>query len=106
MFERYTEKARRAVFLARYEASEFGSPEIDSEHLPWGLLLGENKPLRPWIPNAPPETIRKWIDAQTTRNPSFSSSIDLPLGHSVRKTSKVVLDEADRRAHRPIGTEH
>jgi ATP-dependent Clp protease ATP-binding subunit ClpC len=38
MFERYTEKARRAIFFARYEASQFGSPYIESEHLLLGLL--------------------------------------------------------------------
>jgi ATP-dependent Clp protease ATP-binding subunit ClpC len=26
MFERYTEKARRVIFFARYEAAQFGSP--------------------------------------------------------------------------------
>ena len=36
MFERYTETARRVVFFARYEASQFGSPEITPEH----ILLG------------------------------------------------------------------
>ena len=30
MFERYTEKARRAIFYARYEASEFGTPFIET----------------------------------------------------------------------------
>ena len=38
MFERYTEKARRSIFFARYEASQFGSPVIDTEHLLLGLL--------------------------------------------------------------------
>jgi ATP-dependent Clp protease ATP-binding subunit ClpC len=38
MFERYTEKARRAIFFGRYEASEFGSPYIETEHLLLGLL--------------------------------------------------------------------
>ena len=33
MFERYTEKARRVIFFARYEASQFGSPCIETEHL-------------------------------------------------------------------------
>jgi len=33
MFERYTEKARRVIFFARYEASQFGSPYIETEHL-------------------------------------------------------------------------
>ena len=38
MFERYTEKARRVIFFARYEASQFGSPDIETEHLLLGVL--------------------------------------------------------------------
>src|SRR5207302_765294 len=41
MFERYTEKARRVIFFARYEASQFGSPCIETEHLLLGLLREE-----------------------------------------------------------------
>lgn len=37
-FGRYTEKARKVIFYARYEASEFGSAYIESEHLLLGLL--------------------------------------------------------------------
>lgn len=38
MFERYTETARRTIFFARYEASQFGSACIETEHLLLGLL--------------------------------------------------------------------
>src|SRR5713226_1748961 len=38
MFERYTETARRVICFARYEASQFGSPYIETEHLLMGLL--------------------------------------------------------------------
>lgn len=38
MFERYTEKARRVIFFARYAASQFGSPYIETEHLLLGLI--------------------------------------------------------------------
>jgi ATP-dependent Clp protease ATP-binding subunit ClpC len=31
MFERYTERARRVIFFARYEASQYGSPYIETE---------------------------------------------------------------------------
>ena len=37
MFERFTEKARRVIFFARFEASQYGSPYIESEHLLLGL---------------------------------------------------------------------
>jgi ATP-dependent Clp protease ATP-binding subunit ClpC len=38
MFERYTEPTRRAIFFARYEASQFGSPYIELGHLLLGCL--------------------------------------------------------------------
>ena len=38
MFERYTETARRALFLAHGEASQRGSSSIESEHLLLGLI--------------------------------------------------------------------
>jgi len=35
-FQRYTDKARQALFFARYEASQLGSRTIEPEH----VLLG------------------------------------------------------------------
>jgi len=37
MFERYTEKARRLIFFGRFEASQFGGPFMETEHLLLGL---------------------------------------------------------------------
>ena len=38
MFERFTERARRVLFFARFEASQLGSISIESEHLLLGLI--------------------------------------------------------------------
>src|SRR6266851_2319194 len=38
MFEKYNEKARRALFFARYESSKLGSKVIESEHILLGVL--------------------------------------------------------------------
>ena len=38
MFERFTERARRVLFFARFEASQLGSSVIESEHLLLGLV--------------------------------------------------------------------
>src|SRR4051794_1050016 len=38
MFEQFTERARRGVFFANYEASQAGSPCIYSDHLLLGIL--------------------------------------------------------------------
>ncbi len=68
MFERYTEKARRVIFFARYEASQFGSPYIETEHLLLGLLR-EDKALtnRFLRSHASVESIRKQIEGAHDR---------------------------------------
>ena len=38
MFERYTERARRVIFFARYEASQLGAHSIQTEHVLLGLI--------------------------------------------------------------------
>jgi ATP-dependent Clp protease ATP-binding subunit ClpC len=44
MFERYTEKARRVIFFARYEASQRGAHHIEPPHL-FLAILREDKVL-------------------------------------------------------------
>ena len=80
MFELYTEKARRVIFFARYEASQYGSPYIETEHLLLGLLR-ENKAVANWFlrSQANIESIRKQIEAQMTVREKVSTSVDLPL---------------------------
>jgi len=72
MFERYTEKARRVIFFARYEASQFGSPYIETEHLLLGLLR-EDKALtnRFLRSHASVESIRKQIEATPPSGKKF-----------------------------------
>src|ERR1700721_2330376 len=67
VFERYTEKARRVIFFARYEASQYGSPYIETEHLLLGLLR-EDKALanRFLRTHGSIESIRKEIEARIT----------------------------------------
>ncbi|MGB8988997.1 MAG: Clp protease N-terminal domain-containing protein [Candidatus Sulfotelmatobacter sp.] len=105
MFERYTEKARRVIFFGRYEASQFGSPVIDTEHLLLGLLR-ENKALYRWLPKTDLETIRKRVDENSSKLPPTSTAVDLPLSETAKQVLKYAAEEADRLAHRHIGTEH
>src|ERR1700676_423656 len=80
VFERYTEKARRVIFFARYEASQYGSPYIETEHLLLGLLR-EDRTLAKWFPresNVEPE-IRTEIEGQITQRERISTSVEVPL---------------------------
>ncbi|MCC7155604.1 MAG: ATP-dependent Clp protease ATP-binding subunit [Bryobacterales bacterium] len=107
MFERYTEKARRVIFFARYEASQFGSPYIETEHLLLGLLR-EDKALanRFLRSQAAIESIRKQIEAQTTVREKVSTSVELPLSHECKRVLAYAAEEAERLNHKHIGTEH
>src|ERR1700710_2319715 len=107
MFERYTEKARRVIFFARYEASQFGSPYIETEHLLLGLLR-EDKALanRFLRSHAAIESIRKQIEAHTTVREKVSTSVDLPLSNECKRVLAYAAEEAERLSHKHIGTEH
>ena len=107
MFERYTEKARRVIFFARYEASQFGSPYIETEHLLLGLLR-EDKALtnRFLRSHASVESIRKQIEGRTTIREKVSTSVDLPLSNECKRVLAYAAEEAERLSHRHIGTEH
>ncbi len=107
MFERYTEKARRVIFFARYEASQFGSPYIETEHLLLGLLR-EDKALtnRFLRSHASVESIRKQIEGHTTIREKVSTSVDLPLSNECKRVLAFAAEEAERLSHKHIGTEH
>src|ERR1051325_11237420 len=107
MFERYTEKARRTIFFGRYEASQFGSPYIETEHLLLGLLR-EDKSLaqRFFHSHADVESIRKQIEAHTVAAEKVSTSVDLPLSHECRRVLAYGAEEAQRLRHEHIDTAH
>ncbi len=108
MFERYTEKARRVIFFARYEASQFGAPAIEPEHLLLGLMR-EDKTLTGRIfPRAQVsiESIRKEIEGRTLLREKISTSVELPLAPETKRVLAYAHEESDRLQHRHIGTEH
>jgi hypothetical protein len=107
MFERYTEKARRTIFFARYEASQFGSPYIETEHLLLGLLR-EDKTLAILFlrSHAAVESIRKQIEGHTAPREKTATSVDLPLSHECRRVLAFGAEESERLNHKHIGTDH
>src|SRR5947207_9301882 len=107
MFERYTEKARRVIFFARYEASQFGSPYIETEHLLNILLLEDNAQTNRFLRStASVESIRKQIEGHTNIREKVSTSVDLPLSNECKRVLAYAAEEAERLSHKHIGTEH
>src|SRR5436190_673321 len=95
MFEKYTEPARRTVFFARYEASQFGSPSIETEHLLLGIIREDAALLMRLLGSREKvESLRAQIEKHCPRSESSSTSVDLPLSAE----SKHVLGHAAKEA--------
>jgi len=107
VFERYTEKARRVIFFARYEASQYGSPYIETEHLLLGLMR-EDKALanRFLRSHGSIESIRKEIEQRITIRERISTSVEVPLSQESKRILNFATEEAERLGHRHVGTEH
>ena len=108
MFERYTERARRVIFFARYEASQLGSNSIETEHLLLGLIR-EGKGLTSRIfskSHLSMETIRKEIEGRALYREKVSTSVDIPLSAESKRVLGFASEEAERMLHNYIGTEH
>ena len=104
MFERYTERARRALFFARYEASEFGSMAIETEHVLLGLLRETHLCGR--ILRERGVSYASVSDALKASGKKFPTSVEIPFTEATKKALQAAAAEADRLLHSYIGTEH
>jgi ATP-dependent Clp protease ATP-binding subunit ClpC len=108
MFERYTERARRVLFFARYEATQMGSTSIETEHLLLGLIR-EGKGLTSRIfarSHLSLDSIRKEIEGRTVFREKVSTSVEIPFSSDTKRVLQFAAEEADRLLHTYIGTEH
>src|ERR1700736_5781627 len=107
MFEKYTEAARKALFVARYEASQFGSEYIETEHLLLSILRTDG-PLALRLLKGPEkiEFIREQIEKQFSRREGVPTSVDLPLSHECKRVLAYGAEEAERLNQKHIAAEH
>jgi ATP-dependent Clp protease ATP-binding subunit ClpC len=109
MFERFTEKARRAVFFARYEASQHGTPYIETPSLLLGILK-ENRELMARLLRTGTEEYPQLIADVEALFPKFSgkisTSVDLPLSRVAKLALNCAAEEAGRRHHKAIDPLH
>lgn len=107
MFDKYTEKARRVIFFARYEASQFGSPSIESEHLLLGILREDKGLIHQYLrSDTSIEDIRNRIEGHSGKRKPIPTNQDLPLSKEARRVLGYADEEAQELASLTIGTEH
>ena len=108
MFERYTEKARRVIFFARYEASQVGALQIEAEHILLGLIREDKTISNRFFHRAQAsvEAIRKDVESRIVLRPRHPQTIDLPLSLEAKRVLAFSAEESERLGNRHIGTEH
>src|SRR5215475_2158764 len=107
MFERYTERARRVIFFARYEASQFGGTTIETEHFLLGILREDRNVIKRHTADQVTEkAVADDLVSRVTVRERVPGSIDLPLSNACKRILAYAAEEAERLNHRYIGVEH
>src|SRR5262245_27382032 len=98
MFERYTEKARRTIFFARYEASETASTAIEPGHILLGMMREDRALAKALLANEESflNSIRHELSALAGFREPVPHSIDMPLS----SRAKNVLMQAAQASER------
>jgi len=107
-FERFTPKARQALFCSRYEASQCGSVTIEPEH----ILLGVVRAGESWKPRLFERAGLSLAGARAEVAPRMRireplpSSVEIPFSDSTKLVLRAANEEADRLVHDNVGIGH
>lgn len=103
-FNRYTEPVRRAIFSARYEASRYGSEEVnDVQLLPGVLKADQALASRLEGFGFTDATIRGQL---VPTGKTVATSVDLPLSSLAKQVLMFSTEEADRAGATKIKPSH
>ncbi|MBU1912509.1 MAG: ATP-dependent Clp protease ATP-binding subunit [Candidatus Omnitrophica bacterium] len=108
MFNRFTERARKVILLAKEEAKRFNHDYIGTEHILLGLIReGEGVAavvLQKMGLNL--QQIRMEIEKIVKPGPPMVVSGDIPFTPTAKKVIELSSEEARSLGHNYIGTEH
>jgi len=108
MFNRFTERARKVILLAKEEAKRFNHDYIGTEHVLLGLVReGEGVAAAVLASfGLSSDKIRIEVEKLVQPGPSTVVSGDLPFTPKAKKVIELAMDEARMLGHNYIGTEH
>jgi ATP-dependent Clp protease ATP-binding subunit ClpC len=108
MFNRFTERARKVILLAREEAKRFNHDYIGTEHILLGLIR-EGEGVAAVVlqkMGLSPDKIRLEIEQLVQPGPATVVSGDIPFTPKAKKVIELAMEEARTLGHNYIGTEH
>ncbi len=108
MFDRFTERARKVILLAKEEAKRFNHDYIGTEHILLGLIKEGEGVAAAVLQNLGLnlDMIRLEVEKLVQPGPSTVTSGDIPFTPKAKKVIELAMDEAKSLGHNYIGTEH
>ena len=107
-FDRFTAKARQALFFSRYEASQLGSPMIEPEHILLGVVRAGQDLENDVLARAGLSLVaaRAGVAPATQVREPLDSSVVIPFSNVTTLVLRAARAEADRLVHPRVGLAH
>ena len=107
-FSNFTQRAKRAVQLARREADRFNHPYVGTEHLLLGIIaLGEGVAVNVLERlGVSLESVRREVEKAVGQGPETKTVGNIPFTPRSKKVLQLAAAEAQALNHSYIGTEH
>jgi ATP-dependent Clp protease ATP-binding subunit ClpC len=108
MFDRFTDRARKVMGLARQEAQRFNHQYIGTEHILLGLIQEGSGVAANVLRNldVDPDKIRQEVEKIVQDGPTMATLGQLPFTPRAKKVLELASEEATNLRHNYIGTEH
>ncbi len=108
MFDRFTERVRKVIQLAREEATRFNHDYIGPEHLLLGLVKEGEGIAASALSNLGVDlkSLRLEVEKLVEQGPATLSVGDIPFNPQAKKVLELAVEEARKFNHNYIGTEH
>ena len=108
MFDRFTDRAKKVMNLARQEAQRFNHEYLGTEHILLGLVQEGSGVAANVLKNMGIDLtkIRSEVEKIVKTGPSMVTMGQLPFTPRAKKVLELSMEEAGNLGHNYIGTEH
>ena len=108
MFERFTERARRVIILAREEAGRFRHDFVGTEHVLLGLIRDGEGIATAVLQRLGLrlETVKAEVERALAGFPKTLTFGEVPFTPQAKRVLELSIEEARQLGHNYIGTEH
>ena len=108
MFDRFTDRAKKVMNLARQEAQRFNHEYLGTEHILLGLVQEGSGVAANVLRNMQVDLakIRTEVEKLVKTGPSMVTMGQLPFTPRAKKVLELSMEEAGNLGHNYIGTEH